>query len=501
MSNIIKNIKETPKLWNDTQVVLLKKWGEQSASYRVLHNKSYRKYKWLTGMFTIPVIIISTLTGTANFSQGTIIQIYPNFRLYLPLVIGALNLISGIITTIGQYLRVSELNESNRNASIAYGKFARNISTELSLPPNERTYCGLDFIQICRNEMDRLIEQSPEVSMKIIREFEKNKKFKNIIKPDLINISPINIWEPSKDDKTKEIVAGAANQFRRGFLNRDLKEAKEIKSFDLKDSNKRNVELELLELRDNKAANNSITKKKVSSILEKNTENNNGDTLNMNYSKNKIQNLNPPKISISDLITSENIKKLKEEKNIEIQNKHKKLNDSVIINVDLLKSNLKKNIDKEKNRKNKNIIVNKENVKKTNTSDENVVVKKTNTSDENVVVKKTNTDDENVVVKKTNTSDDEKVVVKKTNTSDDEKVVVKKTNTDDDNTDDENTDDENVVVKKTNTDDENTDDENTDDENTSDDENTDDENTDDEKTSDEKTSDEKKDKKINKIKK
>ena len=41
---------------------LLKKWGEQSASYRVLHNRSYRKYKWLTALFTIPVIIISTLT-------------------------------------------------------------------------------------------------------------------------------------------------------------------------------------------------------------------------------------------------------------------------------------------------------------------------------------------------------------------------------------------------------------------------------------------------------
>ena len=91
-----KEMKNTPKQWNDTEVKLLKKWGEQAASYRVLHNRAYRKYKYLTALFTIPVIIISTVTGTANFSQGTIIQIYPNFELYLPLVIGALNLISGI---------------------------------------------------------------------------------------------------------------------------------------------------------------------------------------------------------------------------------------------------------------------------------------------------------------------------------------------------------------------------------------------------------------------
>ena len=48
--------------------------------------------------------------------------------MYLPLVIGALNLISGIITTIGQFLRVSELNEANRNASIFLGLFDTNKS-------------------------------------------------------------------------------------------------------------------------------------------------------------------------------------------------------------------------------------------------------------------------------------------------------------------------------------------------------------------------------------
>ena len=37
--------KNVPKIWNDTEVKLLKKWGEQAASYRVLHNNAYRKYK------------------------------------------------------------------------------------------------------------------------------------------------------------------------------------------------------------------------------------------------------------------------------------------------------------------------------------------------------------------------------------------------------------------------------------------------------------------------
>ena len=81
--NTNKGMKDAPKIWNDTEVKILKKWGEQAASYRVLHNRAYRKYKHLTALFTIPVIVISTLTGTANFSQGTIIQLYPSVDFFL----------------------------------------------------------------------------------------------------------------------------------------------------------------------------------------------------------------------------------------------------------------------------------------------------------------------------------------------------------------------------------------------------------------------------------
>lgn len=319
-----KGMKDTPKLWNDTEVKLLKKWGEQAASYRVLHNRAYRKYKTLTALFTIPVIIISTLTGTANFSQGTIIQIYPSFDIYLPLVIGALNLISGIVTTIGQFLRVSELNEANRNASISYGKFARNISTELSLPPNERTYSGLDYIQICRNEMDRLIEQSPEISMKIISKFERNKKFKHIIKPELINISEIEVYQPSKEEKAKEIVAGAAGKFRNKFLTNKLTELEPTKdsTSKFKEFNaKRNVELELSEIRENSILKNENAIRKVSSIFEKKDDTH---VVDMNKVKNIFESNTPvpsrsklgprPKItSLADLVTKDNLNLIKNE--------------------------------------------------------------------------------------------------------------------------------------------------------------------------------------------
>ena len=355
MNTNSKAMKDTPKIWNDTEVNLLKKWGEQSASYRVLHNRAYRKYKYLTALFTIPVIIISTLTGTANFSQGTIIQIYPSFDLYLPLVIGTLNLISGIVTTIGQFLRVSELNEANRNASISYGKFARNISTELSLPPNERTYSGLDFIQICRNEMDRLIEQSPEIPMKIINKFEHNKKFKNIIKPELINITSIDVYKPTAEEKAKEMVAGAASKFKAKFLTNKLKELELDKdsSSKLKEfTAKRNVELELAELRDSKVVNKSDIKSKVSAMFDINENTDNDNVINNiknvknlfeNNSINNDNSMQKKITSITELVDKDN---LNQKKNNNVSDN--KENNHISIDVNELKTSLLDKIDETK---------------------------------------------------------------------------------------------------------------------------------------------------------
>jgi hypothetical protein len=287
-----KDMKNTPKQWNDTEVKLLKKWGEQAASYRVLHNRAYRKYKYLTALFTIPVIIISTVTGTANFSQGTIIQIYPSFELYLPLVIGTLNLISGIITTIGQFLRVSELNEANRNASISYGKFARNISTELSLPPNERSYNGIDFIQICRNEMDRLIEQSPEISMKIINKFEHNKKFKHVIKPELVNISSIEVYKPEKNEIVSEIVKDATAKFHENLLNTKMATSaqtiKKLSNTIPSKLNKKSQELELENIRGKGLVKNFANKNGITNILPNNNSKSNNNNSKSNNNNNII---------------------------------------------------------------------------------------------------------------------------------------------------------------------------------------------------------------------
>lgn len=193
--------------WHTQQELILKQWSEIGASYRYLHDRSFLKFNSQNMGFAIPVIVISTVTGTANFAQGS----FPvSAQPYVPAIIGFFNLLAGLLTTIAQFLRVSELLEGHRAASIAYSKFSRNIAVELSLPVSQRSMSGLDFINNCRTELDRLIEQSPGIPEYIVKKFGKRFENHEFIKPDILDIRSVEIYiqdEAQERLKRAQIIA------------------------------------------------------------------------------------------------------------------------------------------------------------------------------------------------------------------------------------------------------------------------------------------------------
>jgi hypothetical protein len=90
------------------------------------------------------------------------------------------------MTTLGNNLRFAQNMESHRVSAVSWGKYQRSIAVELALHPNERQD-SIDFIKICRAELDRLIEQSPEIPDKIIADFEKMFNNVDLKKPDVCN--------------------------------------------------------------------------------------------------------------------------------------------------------------------------------------------------------------------------------------------------------------------------------------------------------------------------
>ena len=218
--------------WHAQQEKILKKWAEVSSSYRYLHDRSYALYSQKNLYFALPVIILSTITGTANFAQSSFpAAIQP----YAPSMIGTLNLVAGLITTVSQFLRVSELLESHRVASLAFGKLSRNIAVELSLPIKERTSDGTAFLSACRVELDKLIEQSPSIPLNILSKFDKKFENHDFIKPDILEITSVEVYQNNEleDKKIKDALLKAEKEKREAIIkeeeDRKLKAYNEIK--------------------------------------------------------------------------------------------------------------------------------------------------------------------------------------------------------------------------------------------------------------------------------
>jgi len=153
--------------WTTHHEKILIDWADKATCYKWLHEKSHIEYSSRNKWFTIPVIIMSTFTGTANFAQDRIPEEYLGIA---TMGIGSINLIAGIITTIQQFLKISELNESHRVSSISWGKFYRNIKVELSKSPIERKPVT-HLINSIKEEFDRLIETSSTIPPHIITKF------------------------------------------------------------------------------------------------------------------------------------------------------------------------------------------------------------------------------------------------------------------------------------------------------------------------------------------
>lgn len=205
-NNTDKTRKPIPE-WNDQQERLLQEWAEIASSYRWLHNKSFMEYRKKNFMYMIPIIIMSTITGTANFAQSSFPLV---IRPYVPQIIGAINLFAAIVTTIHQYLKISEYMEAHRLTGINYGKFNRNITVELALPIKDRSIGGRELVKISRLEIDRLIEQSPSIPKHIIVAYEEKFRDSGLAPPEIITIKKVMIY----DDKEHKLTNTAVTKFK-----------------------------------------------------------------------------------------------------------------------------------------------------------------------------------------------------------------------------------------------------------------------------------------------
>ena len=155
--------------WNIEQENILKGWSDKASCYKLMLDRSHKRYWCLNAWFSIPIIIFSTITGTGNFAQETF---SPEIKPGMIFLIGSINLFSAILLAIKGFLNVAEKGEAHRLSSIDWGKFGRKIRVELSKKSKDRQKCIL-FMNTMQEDYNRLVEGQLSISSDIIRWFSK----------------------------------------------------------------------------------------------------------------------------------------------------------------------------------------------------------------------------------------------------------------------------------------------------------------------------------------
>jgi hypothetical protein len=196
--------------WTPEIEALIADWSDRAQCYSWMHDKTSRAYAMYNQYLMIPVIVLSTLTGTANFGLGSIFNNDQNGKTLASLGIGGVSIITGIISTLANFLRYGQGSEAHSLSSLMWAKFSRLISIEMALHPDERME-AFAFLKMFRIELDRLVESSPSIPENVIvafkREFRANNEVK---KPDITGLLEHTKVYDNKGELLKKVATDAS---------------------------------------------------------------------------------------------------------------------------------------------------------------------------------------------------------------------------------------------------------------------------------------------------
>ena len=142
--------------------------GEKALAFQWLHDQAEKRYSQFNTYIALPVIVLSTLSGTASIGQKELFGDTP----VSAVVIGLVSILVGILNTFASFFAWAKRAEGHRIAGITYSKLHRYISIELSLPREQRVPAK-HFLKTIRENIDRLNETSPQIPQVVITAFQK----------------------------------------------------------------------------------------------------------------------------------------------------------------------------------------------------------------------------------------------------------------------------------------------------------------------------------------
>jgi hypothetical protein len=143
---------------------VLKYYAEEAEMLYMLHNRNFLFYRKRGHYYTIPVIILSTISGVLSFNngiQGTAEGQY---------TIGAINILCGIVTTIYKFLNYSNFENQHRLLAVEYLHLYEDIRCVLCKAP-ERRPNAIEYVERIESKRQELYDNFSIIQDRVRVEF------------------------------------------------------------------------------------------------------------------------------------------------------------------------------------------------------------------------------------------------------------------------------------------------------------------------------------------
>jgi hypothetical protein len=165
--------------WSSQVEDILAGEGEKCRGLAWIHMRCESELSKYNTMVQVPVIVLSTLAGTASVGSSTLFG--AGNATVSGIAIGLVSIAVGILNTLGGFFNFAKRAEAHRIAHLHYSKISSKIQIELSLPRLERDSAD-SLLNYVRDSMERLAETTPLASDAILHDF--NSKF-SVLKDEI----------------------------------------------------------------------------------------------------------------------------------------------------------------------------------------------------------------------------------------------------------------------------------------------------------------------------
>jgi hypothetical protein len=158
-------------IWDESIEKIFSELGDEAQINAFLHKRAAEYYTRQNIKYQLPIIILSALSGSGNFISAN----FPAYANLIVLGIGGVSIFTSIISSVAQFLKVSQLSESHRISYLSWEKFHSTIKFQLNRRKDSRDNIR-DFLSLVIPEYQRLKEISADIPKHICDQVKRNKK-------------------------------------------------------------------------------------------------------------------------------------------------------------------------------------------------------------------------------------------------------------------------------------------------------------------------------------